>query len=135
MSNAGGNLGKTILAIDDEGSMLSFYKITLTEFGSVRTAANLQEARKQLDGVDLIILDFYLEHDKDLFQEVVPELKKAAPVLLCSGVQELGVSTLGAELGIAGYWNKSSDYGKLLTMVRSVLDAGKMASIGSPRRG
>lgn len=112
---------KTILAIDDEPEMLAFYKITLAEFGDVRTAISLQEARTQLQGVDLIVLDFYLEHDPELIQEIVPELKKTAPVLLCSGVQELGVPTIGAKLGIAGYWNKASDHDKLRALVRSAL--------------
>ena len=35
-----------------------------------------------MDGVDLILLDFYLEDDKELFQQIVPELKKTAPVLV-----------------------------------------------------
>jgi len=39
---------KTILAIDDEAEMLAFYKVALAELGDVRTAINLQKARKQL---------------------------------------------------------------------------------------
>lgn len=112
---------KKILAIDDEAEMLAFYKVTLAEFGEVRTALNLEEARKQLQGVDLIILDFYLEHDPELIQDIVPELKKTAPILLCSGVQELGVPAMGAKLGIAGYWNKATDHDKLRSMVKSAL--------------
>lgn len=123
-----GSVRKTILAIDDENSMLAFYKVILAEFGEVRTATNLQEARKQLTGVDLIILDFYLEHDKYLIQDIVPEFKAVAPVLLCSGVQELGVPGIGAQLGIAGYWNKGADHDKLCSMVRSALNADKPTS-------
>ena len=114
-------MNKVILAIDDDQNMLKFYQAALAEFGTVRTASSMPEARKQLNGVDLIILDFYLERDPDFFQDVVPELKKAAPVLLCSGIQEIGVPAMGAALGVAGYWNKGSDHEKLLSLVRSAL--------------
>lgn len=118
-------MGKIILAIDDDESMLVFYKAILTEFGAVRIAINLQEAREQLEGVDLIVLDFNLEKDPERFQQIVPELKNVAPVLLCSGVQELEVPVMGATLGVAGYWNKSSDHEKLRSLVRSILKSGK----------
>lgn len=36
-------MGKTILAIDDDVSMLAFYAIVLKAFGNVRTASGLQE--------------------------------------------------------------------------------------------
>lgn len=114
-------MGRTILAIDDDKTMLAVYKAGLAEFGQVRTALNLNEARAQLEGVDLIILDFNLEHDKETIQEVVPELKKVAPVLLCSGVQDERVSGIGTMLGIAGYWNKGAGHEMLRSLVKSVL--------------
>jgi len=52
----------------------------------------------------------------------VPELKKIAPVLLCSGVQDERVSGIGASLGVAGYWNKGAGHDKLLALVKTVLD-------------
>ena len=116
-------MGKTIIAIDDDAAMLSFYKVLLAEFGEVRTATNLKEARKQLTGVDLVILDFHLSQDKEHFQDIVPELKRVAPVLLCSGVQDAAVQGLGAALGISGYWNKGPDHEKLRSLVRSLLAA------------
>ena len=112
---------KTIMAIDDDKDMLVFYQAILADLGQVRTALNLTEARKQMDGVDLIILDFNLEQDKETIQEIVPELKKVAPVLLCSGIQELGVPVIGVESGIDGYWNKSNDHGKLRSLVKAFL--------------
>ncbi len=115
-------MNKTILAIDDDELMLAFYRSVLAEFGTVRTALNLDEARRQMDGVDLILLDFYLEDDKDLFQQIVPELRNEAPVLLCSGVQDERVSGIGSALGVAGYWNKRAGHDKLLALVRTVLD-------------
>ncbi len=70
----------------------------------------------------MILLDFYLEDDKELFQQIVPELKKTAPVLLCSGVQDERVSGIDSALGVAGYWNKGAGHDKLLALVKSVLD-------------
>lgn len=116
-------MDKTILAIDDETDMLAFYRIALAEFGDVKTASNLSDAVKQLEGVDLIVLDFHLEQDPDLIQEIVPKLREVAPVLLCSGIQEAGVPAIGVALGIAGYWHKGSDYESLRSLVKSVLDA------------
>ena len=124
----GTDMDKTILAIDDEKSMLAFYAVALAEFGIVRTAENLHDARMQLDGVDLIVLDFNLEHDLERFQDIVPELKKTAPVLLCSGIQELEVPVMGVGLGIAGYWNKGSDHEMLRSLVRSILKPGTAAA-------
>ena len=118
-------MSKIILAIDDDESMLAFYKVALAEFGDVRIAINLKEAREQLDEIDLIVLDFYLEQDLELFQDALPELMKTAPVLLCSGIDDVRVPSIGASLGISGYWNKSSGLESLLSLVRSVL---------SPRR-
>ncbi len=39
-------MNKTILAIDDDELMLAFYQSVLAEFGTVRTAINLDEARR-----------------------------------------------------------------------------------------
>lgn len=115
---------KQILAIDDESSMLEFYGLILAEFGEVRTALNLEEARKKLPGADLIILDFYLQNDNEKIQDVVPELRKVAPVLLCSGVQEVGVQAMGVALGMAGYWNKGADHDALRSLVKATLQRG-----------
>lgn len=116
-------MSKIILAIDDDKNMLAFYQAALADIGEVRTASNLTEARKKLAGVDLIMLDFYLEHDEETIQEIVPELKRVAPVLLCSGVQDVGVPAIGATLGIAGYWNKGTDHDKLLNLVKKTLSS------------
>lgn len=115
--------GKTILAIDDEADMLEFYQVALSGFGEIRLARNMAEARSQLTGVDLIILDFHLENDAEKFQEIVPELRKTAPVLLCSGVQDERVPVLGSILGIEGYWHKASGLPKLHALVHSALGA------------
>jgi DNA-binding NtrC family response regulator len=112
-------MSKTILAIDDDRDMLAYYQVILADLGEVRTALNLTEARTKLTGVDIIILDFYLEQDPETIQETVPELKKVAPVLLCSGVQDIGVPVIGVESGIDGYWNKADDADKLRSLIKS----------------
>lgn len=123
-------VNKSLLAIDDDPDMLMFYKTFLCGFGKIKTASSLAEARTQLDRVDLIILDFYLESDPELFQEIVPELKKIAPVILCSGIQELDVPVMGASLGVAGYWNKGSDHEALLKLVATALSKANQDSAG-----
>lgn len=110
-------MNKVILAIDDDAVILDYYRTVLGRFGEVRTAANLEEARRQFGGVSLILLDFDLAEDRDMFQDVVKELRPVAPILLCSGVQDVQVPALGAMLGIAGYWNKGSDRDGLIALV------------------
>ena len=112
---------KTILAIDDDEALLDFYRIMLKSFGTILTASDLAEARQITEKVDLIILDFNLDNDPELFQDVVAELKGIAPILLCSGVQDVLVPAFGATLGIVGYWNKSSDRSRLLELVSTAL--------------
>lgn len=112
---------KTILAIDDDRDMLAFYQAMLAGVAEVKTALDLREARAQLAGVDLILLDFNLEHDRETIQETMAEFKPVAPVLLCTGVQNLEVGAVAATLGIAGYWNKGADHQKLMSMVKSLL--------------
>ena len=114
-------MNKTILAIDDDEAVLAFYKAALAGLGAVRLAPGMREARAQLDGVDLILLDFDLAHDDETFQELVPELRKVAPVLLCSAIQDERIPTLGKLLGIAGYWNKGDGLEALHALVRAEL--------------
>lgn len=115
-------MNKTLLAIDDDEAVLAFYQAALAGFGTVRLAPSMREARAQLDGVNLILLDFDLAHDEETFQELVPELRKVAPVLLCSAIQDERVPALGKLLGIAGYWNKGEGLEALHALVRAELD-------------
>lgn len=112
---------RIILAIDDDADMLEYYQAALAGLGQVRTAGGLKDARPQLQGVDLIILDFHLQDDQETFQKIVPELRKSAPVLLCSGVQDERVPILGDALGTIGYWNKADGLQKLHALVHAAL--------------
>jgi DNA-binding NtrC family response regulator len=114
-------VSKTILAIDDDPAVLEFYKVALAGLATVRLAHNMREARAQLDGVNLILLDFDLAHDEETFQELVPELRQVAPVLLCSAILDERIPTLGKLLGIAGYWNKGDGLEALHALVQSEL--------------
>lgn len=115
-------MGKCILAIDDDEAILAFYKAVLAGRGEVRTARSLAEARPQLAGVDLILLDFDLRNDQVMFKDVMQELKAKAPILLCSGVQDPRVPPVGAALGAVGYWNKQSGREALASLVDSTLE-------------
>jgi len=114
-------MSKTILAIDDSKSMLDLYSALLADFGSVLTYESLHDARGHLDNVDLIILDFNLEHDEELIQDIMQELKVVAPVIVCSGVQDERVASFCLTLGAKDYWNKGSDYEALFTKVKRLL--------------
>jgi len=118
-------VNKTILAIDDDEAMLAYYRTVLGHLAAIRTAANLAEARGLLGGVDLIILDFDLRQDRELFQDIVNELKVVAPILLCSGVQDVHVPAFAVTLGIKGYWNKGADRKDLISLVQNTLVAPK----------
>lgn len=114
-------MGKTILAIDDSASMLDFYQATLGDLGELRCFESLHDARGHFQNVDLIILDFNLENDAELIQEIVQELKPVAPIIVCSGVQDERVASFCLHLGVNDYWNKGSDYPALLAKVRRLL--------------
>lgn len=109
---------KKLLVIEDDEDMASLYQTVLKQFGEVRVAASMAQARELLQGVDLILLDYYLEGEAMKFQDLVPELKQHAPVLLCSGVFDPQVPAMGAALGAAGYWNKTEPLENLLQLVR-----------------
>lgn len=114
-------MGKIILAIDDDEAILAYYKTVLGRIAEVRTARGLAEARPQLPGADLILLDFDLSNDQVLFKDVMQELAGVAPILLCSGVQDPRVPFVGGELGTVGYWNKQSGREALFSLVKSTL--------------
>ena len=121
-------MNKTILAIDDEESMLAFYTGALSEFGVVRTAASFPETMQKLAGVDLILLDFNFEQAEKRNPEMLSGLKKAAPIILCSWLLKREVQIMAAARGFEGYWDKCSDYKLLRALVGSILNPGKTAA-------
>lgn len=116
-------MDKTILVIEDDEEVLRVYKAVLGEFGRVRTAQNMAQARGLLDDVDLIILDYHLAHETASFQEIVTELQPIAPILLCSGIPDPAIRAQGKDLGVAGYWNKGVGFEALRAKVRATLSA------------
>lgn len=114
-------MNKTILVIEDDEEVLRVYKAVLGEFGQVRLTKSMAEARGQLDGVDLIILDYHLGSERTSFQEIVQELKPVAPILLCSGIPNPAIRAEGKDLGVAGYWNKGAGFDALRLKIRTAL--------------
>lgn len=114
-------MSKTIMAIDDSKSMLDLYTALLADFGNILIFESLREARSHLTHIDLIILDFNLENDTELIQDIVLELKPVAPIIICSGVQDERVASFCLSLGVMDYWNKGTEYETLLTKVRHLL--------------
>lgn len=115
-------MGKTILVVEDDEEVRRVYEAVLREFGQVRVAGTLAQARGQLDGVDLIILDYHLRGETASFADIVAALRPAAPVLLCSGIPDPRIRALGVELGVAGYWNKGSGLELLHKKVSAILN-------------
>ena len=113
---------KMILAIDDEKSMLSFYKVALAEFGPVKTAQSMSFARTQLERVKLILLDGHLGEADGTMQENLTELTSVAPVLICSGIQDPMIQAIAKANGATGYWNKGTDPERLVMLAKVVLD-------------
>ncbi len=114
-------MNKTILIIEDDQEVLRVYKTVLSQFGQVRVAQNMEQARPQLEGLDLIILDYHLRGEKTSFEDIVPELKPFAPILLCSGNPDPSVVALGKSLGVVGYWNKGTGLEALKRKVTPLL--------------
>lgn len=114
-------MDKTILVIEDDEEVLRVYKAVLSEFGRVRVAPNMAKARGLLDGVNLIILDYHLEHETASFQEIVAELQPIAPILLCSGIPDPAIRAQGKNLGVTGYWNKGTGLETLRVKVKAAL--------------
>ena len=114
---------KNILVIEDDAEVLRVYTTILAEFGAVRTAETMAQARPQLQGIDLIILDYHLKNETMKFEDIIAELKPVAPILVCSGISGTQIREIGARLGVAGYWNKGLGLEGLRTKVRTILSA------------
>lgn len=118
-------MDKTILVIEDDEEVLRVYKVFLGKFGQVRIAQNMKQARGQLEGVDLIILDYHLRNEKTSFEACVEELKPHAPILLCSGIPDRSIPARGKDMGVVSYWNKGTGLEVLSSKVQSVLHPSK----------
>ncbi len=124
-------MNKTILVIEDDEQMVRLYQTALSRFGEVRVANSLAQARTQLQGLDLIVLDYHLEDETIRFQDMVPELKQHAPVLLCSGVFDPRVPAMGQGLGVVGYWNKVDSLDALFQLVAKALGVPAPSASGT----
>jgi len=129
-----------IQIIDDEALIVALAKRMLTDAGYrvVTSSEPFQalETFKQLkDQVDLVILDFTLPIKDGA--EVFDELRKVKPdvaVMLSSGFAEQEKVRLMLTKGLLGFLPKPYTQEKLLSQVRSTLDAIRSVKAGGERK-
>lgn len=83
--------GQTVLVVDDDPSIRMLCRLNLELDGwSVREAATIREAREQLDGVDVVVLDVHLGSGSgvDLLHELRHE-RPAVKVAMLTGSDRL----------------------------------------------
>lgn len=114
---------KNILIIEDDAEVLRVYAALLAEFGTVRMAEAMAQARPHVRGIDLVILDYHLKNETMKFEDIIIELKPVAPILVCSGIPDPQIREIGARLGVAGYWNKGQGVDGLRQKVRAIFSA------------
>ena len=126
-----------ILIIDDEALIVTLAKRMLTDAGyrDVTSAEPFQalEIFKQLkDEVDLIILDFTLPiMDGSEVFDALRKIKSSVAVMLSSGFAEQDKVRAMLSQGLRGFLPKPYTQEKLLSQVRSTLDAIRSAKTGS----
>ena len=126
-----------ILIIDDEALIVTLAKRMLTDAGYrvVTSAEPFQalEIFKQLkDEVDLIILDFTLPiMDGSEVFDALRKIKSSVAVMLSSGFAEQDKVRAMLSQGLRGFLPKPYTQEKLLSQVRSTLDAIRSAKTGS----
>lgn len=116
---------KTILIVEDDVEVLRVYQVVLQDLAQVRAATGVADARALLQGVDLILLDYYLQGGSSDFAQTVTEFKPVAPVLVCSGVPAPHLRKEVEQHGLAGYWNKGSGFDSLRAKVQALLGQGQ----------
>ena len=127
-----------ILIIDDEALIVALAKRMLTDAG-YRVVASTEpfqalEIFKQLkDEVDLVILDFTLPiMDGSEVFDALREIKQNVAVMLSSGFAEQEKVRGMLAQGLRGFLPKPYTQEKLLTQVRSTLDAIRPADRRAP---
>jgi CheY-like chemotaxis protein len=128
IDNPGGTK-ELILIIDDEALIVTLVKRMLTDAGyRVITSAEpfhaLEVFKKLGDQVDLVILDFTLPiMDGSEVFAALRKLKPSVAVMLSSGFAEQDKVRSMLSQGLRGFLPKPYTQEKLLTQVRSTLDA------------
>ena len=119
--------GRTILAIDDEPSMLDlltdiFTGANFTVLGALNPIEGIELFRRHQQSITMVILDYSMpEMDgKTAFEELL-KINKDARVLLCSGYAEEETASAFGTVRPAGFIQKPYAPAKLLSQVWSLL--------------
>ena len=97
------------------------------ELLQAHSASEALETVRQLDDIDLVLLDLKLP-DVDGFQGLLQLRKEApkAPILVFSGLEDTRLAELARSYGALGYVSKKSSAGEIVAAVNQVL-AGNTA--------
>lgn len=113
-----------IIAIDDDEIILEFYKYTFADEG-ITVFNNVADAEEWLEGhnTKAIILDFYMPfYDGKTIPEIIDSLKKHAPILICSGVEDARVGEVCIKQGATAFIFKNGDAAKLKRTVKGIIN-------------
>lgn len=118
-------LKPTILAVDDESSVLEAYRLILEEEYTLLTAQNGEEALKILsqEHIDLVLLDLKLPGMGGL--EILERLKQIdenIDVIVITAVNDVSSAVKSIKLGAYDYFTKPFDVDKLLTTIQRVFE-------------
>ncbi len=118
-------LKPTILAVDDESSVLEAYRLILEEEYTLLTAQHGEEALKILsqEHIDLVLLDLKLPGMGGL--EILERLKQIdenIDVIVITAVNDVSSAVKSIKLGAYDYFTKPFDVDKLLTTIQRVFE-------------
>lgn len=116
-----------ILVIEDQDDLAELYRAALKQAGyKVQLALTGEEglAEFQANGADLILLDMTLpEMQGTQVLREIRTLNATVPVIIITGETGELFREESTRLGVRGYLSKPPDYGHLLEMIRSSLEA------------
>ncbi|MGB7286899.1 MAG: response regulator transcription factor [Salaquimonas sp.] len=113
-----------LLVIDDDRRIRELIKRYLTENGyRVTLAADAQEARNQLEGLefDLLIVDVMMPGETGISLTRSLNEKRDIPILLLTALAETGNRIEGLEAGADDYLTKPFDPRELLLRINNIL--------------
>ncbi|MDH5525636.1 MAG: PAS domain S-box protein [Desulfobulbaceae bacterium] len=118
-----------ILVVDDEESILRYYRNLLGGLGyQVTSSSSSQQAlelfRQSPNGFDLVISDMTMPHTTgaELAKKILEE-RPDTPIILCTGFSELINKEAAQAIGIKDFIQKPFKQNELPIIIRQVLDA------------
>ncbi len=116
-----------LLVVDDDTRIRSLLSQYLTERGfRVTVAANSNEARRKLEGLDfdLLVLDVMMAGESGV--ELTKSLRetKDVPILMLTALSETDMRIRGLEAGADDYISKPFDPRELILRINSILRRG-----------